>query len=327
MPKKLPTQTREAVAPLLLLALKSAGVGVVVKSTDDQYLYASMLPDYFPQLEVSKMSDQELFSGDWFEQMQEAQRKVLTTGEEGVVELSRANANQYQVCHCTVQAYEAVPGSPAILMTFVDLTMERKREETLKALLRELSHRSKNLLAIVQSIANQTARTSTDLEEFVGSFRGRIAALSSAQDLVTDSNWRGAMLKELAARQLARYVEDSDPRVLVTGDDMLLEPNAATHIGLALHELIANALAHGALSKPGGRISLFFHRPDDNGKFEILWDEETGRNPEVQSDPSGKTVPSFGSAVLMRVVPAALDGEAEYQIGPGRVQYRLVFGV
>lgn len=326
MPRRLPTETREAVAPLLLLALRSAGVGVVVKSNDGQYLYASMLPDYFPQIEVSKMSDQALFSGDWFEQMQEVQRKVLESGEEGTVELTRAGANHYHVCHCTVQAYETVPGSPAILMTFVDLTMERKREETLKALLRELSHRSKNLLAIVQSIANQTARNSTDLEEFVGSFRGRIAAMSSAQDLVTDSNWRGAMLKELADRQLARYVEPSDPRIDIHGEDILLEPNAATHIGLALHELIANALAYGALSNANGKISLNFV-PSDPGRFEIRWDEEMGQSATASIEPNGKAGASFGSTVLQRVVPAALDGEAEYEIGPRRVRYRLAFGI
>ncbi len=298
----------------------------MVKSTDDNYLYASMLPEYFPQLEVSEMSDETLFPGDWFEQMRDVQRTVLATGEEGVVELSRASANHYQVCHCTIQAYETVPGSPAILMTFVDLTMERKREETLKALLRELSHRSKNLLAIVQSIANQTARTSTDLEQFVVSFRGRIAAMSSAQDLVTDSNWRGAMLKELAGRQLSRYVEPSDPRVLMEGEDILLEPNAATHIGLALHELIANAIAYGALSNPDGKISLNFV-PLDPGKFEIRWEEEIGASSNPDVEPDGEVDASFGSTVLQRVVPAALDGEAEYEIGPGHVHYRLVFGV
>jgi two-component sensor histidine kinase len=224
-----------------------------------------------------------------------------------------------------VQRYEVSPGAPAIVITLIDLTYERKREDTLKALLRELSHRTKNLLAIVQSIATQTALSSDDLESFVSSFRGRVAALSSAQDLVIDSNWRGAMFKDLAIRQLSRYVENEDPRIEISGPDVLLLPNGATHVGLALHELIANAIGYGALSNGAGHIKLASRETND-GMFEIVWDEDPGKKttaaPET-IEPEGRR--HFGSTVLQRVVPMALEGEADYSVAPGHVHYRLRF--
>lgn len=324
MPHRLPLETKGALAPLLLLALQSASVGVAVKGSDSRFLYVSGLPDYFPKREAEELSDEVLFEGEWLPLMRKAQADVLETGEQATLELSRTTSSQYCICECAIQRYEVTPGSPAIIITFIDLTVERKREETLKALLREVSHRSKNLLAIVQSIATQTARSSDDLDSFVSSFRGRIAALSSAQDLVTNSNWRGAMFRELAARQFARYVEADDPRVEMAGPDVLLLPNGATHIGLALHELIANAIGYGALAHDNGRIRLTSRIMADGG-VELDWDESPGGVADHEDRPDRIAKRHFGSTVLQRVVPTALEGEAEYTIEPDHVRYRLRF--
>ena len=323
MPHRLPSETKGAVAPLLLLALKSANVGVLVKGADGRCLYVSGLPEYFPNLDVEECSDEALFQEDWLPLMQDAQQRALESGDQVVLELGRSTNSEYYACECSVQPYEGVSGSPAIVITFMDLTSERKREDTLKALLREVSHRSKNLLAIVQSIATQTALSSDDLNSFVAGFRGRIAALSSAQDLVTDSNWRGVMFRELAFRQFSRYVEMEDPRIAVCGPDLLLLPNGATHIGLALHELIANAVGYGALSHAEGHILLESRRTGD-GRIEIAWEEKTGKNTVQDSTgPMGKK--DFGSTVLQRIVPAAIEGHADYTISPDHVSYRLRF--
>ncbi|TGU42030.1 histidine kinase, partial [bacterium M00.F.Ca.ET.146.01.1.1] len=84
-----------------------------------------------------------------------------------------------------------------VVTTMVETTEQKRREQTLKTLLREVSHRSKNLLAIIQSIATQTGRYSETLGDFLTRFRGRLQSLASSQDLVTSSNWRGAALREL----------------------------------------------------------------------------------------------------------------------------------
>ncbi|MCR2327014.1 hypothetical protein NSR98_25480, partial [Salmonella enterica] len=84
-----------------------------------------------------------------------------------------------------------------IVTTAVEISELKHREQVLKILLREVSHRSKNLLAIIQSIAMQTARFSGSVDQFLQKFRGRLYSLSNSQDLVTDSNWHGAAFREL----------------------------------------------------------------------------------------------------------------------------------
>ena len=113
--------------------------------------------------------------------------------------------------------------------------------KVLKSLLRELSHRSKNLLAIIQGIATQTARYTLSLDSFLVKFRGRLQSLSHSQDLITDSSWRGAYLFELAEKQFAPYWPDSGVPMPIYGINAHLSPNAAVHLGLALHELIVNS--------------------------------------------------------------------------------------
>jgi len=326
MPTRLTKETRVAVAPLLFLALNNAQVGVVVKSDDGSYLYASGLPEYFPEIEVPNARDADLFEGDWLPKIEQAQQSVIEGGEKVVLELTRTTASQFCVCECTIQRYESEGIIPALLITFMDLTPERKRADTLKALLREVSHRSKNLLAIIQSIAAQTAYNSDGLDDFVAKFRGRLAALSASQDLVTESNWRGASFKQLAFIQLLRYVEKGDPRVKVVGDDPILSPNGATHVGLALHELITNSIAFGALSSMNGTLTLCCKAVSD-GDFEINWNEKTQveAHPKSRRDTGTFDRKQFGSAVLERVVPSALDGSAEYNLSPGEVTYRLSF--
>lgn len=327
MPSGLPDGSHGALVPLLLSALHGAQIGVALKSSEGRYLYASDLPAYFPKADLKTVSDEVLFDEDWLPKVRNAQEKVLSSGQKEVVELLRTSNAQYCACECTIQRYyggERIDPA-AILMTFVDLTHERLREDTLKALLREVSHRSKNLLAIVQGIASQTARNSDNFYSFLSKFRGRVAALSSAQDLVTDSNWRGAMFMELASKQLSRYFEQNDPRVTVGGEDVLLSPNGATHVGLALHELISNAVAYGALTNPKGRVALACRRIDQD-YYEIHWDEHTGQTSGGDAESGGgKEDKRFGSTVLERVVPSALEAEAEYLIEPCHISYRLKF--
>lgn len=318
--------TEGAIAPLLLSALQSARVGVALKDTNGRYMYLSGMPAYLPALIAVEASDEALFGEDWAPRLAEVESQVMADGAKSTIELIRSTNSQFCACQITLQRYRLGNSRYAILLTVVDLTPERKREDTLKALLLELSHRSKNLLAIVQGIAAQTARQSENQETFLAKFRGRIAALSSAQDLVTDSNWNGARFFELAARQFARYVDEKDPRIEMVGTDLLLSPNGATHVGLALHELIVNSTSHGALSHVDGSVKVSCtSRGSVNGGpqiFEIGWEEDYGSH---GSRPVGEK--RFGTTVLERIVPASLNGEASYEIGAKGTKYRLLFPI
>ena len=203
-----------------------------------------------------------------------------------------------------------------------DVTERRERELALTNLLREVSHRSKNLLAIVQSVAMQTAHHSDGIENFLQKFRGRLHALSSTQDLVTESEWRGTLFQSLVVAQLARVGQTARDAIKITGDNPLLGPNAALHVGLAIHELATNAVVHGALSAEGegsvaiaAKVEMTTGRP---AQLIVEWHEHGVWSPPVANAP-----PRFGTMVLERIVPLSVGGSARYEVGPGRVSYRL----
>lgn len=211
------------------------------------------------------------------------------------------------------------PEGATVIIT--DITEERSRDTAISALLREVSHRSKNLLAIVQSVAMQTARHSENTTDFVGKFTGRLHALSSTQDLVTESDWRGTYLHSLITAQLSRIGTRSLANVRITGENPILGPNAALHVGLAVHELSTNAAIYGALSPDhSGHIWVDAHY-DMTGtsrpRLVIEW-QETGLDL-----PQGEQAPRFGTMMLERIVPLSMGGQSTFSVTPDRVAYRL----
>lgn len=206
-----------------------------------------------------------------------------------------------------------------IVGTSFEITEQKRREETLKTLLRELSHRSKNLLAIIQSLASQTARHSVTVPEFLVRFRGRIQSLSSSQDIVTDTDWRGADLLSLITMQVARYAPDGMEQISIEGTDVYLSPTASLHVGLALHELAVNAASYGSLSVPGGRVAVEAGLVDKDGErnLEIRWIESNG--PRVRAEHDAR----FGTSTLERIVPNSVGGEALLDYRPEGIHYTL----
>jgi two-component sensor histidine kinase len=138
----------------------------------------------------------------------------------------------------------------------IDITERMRWEEHQRILLLELAHRSKNLLAVVQSLANQSGKNAASVEEFKRRFFGRLHSLSRAHEILSDYNWRGAGLRELIRSQVLMYVGDAVDRIRYEGPPVYLRPNAAQHVGLALHELTTNALKHGALRGPRGEVEI-----------------------------------------------------------------------
>lgn len=210
-----------------------------------------------------------------------------------------------------------------LLSAIVDVTDRRRSEAIRRTLLREVTHRSKNLLAIVSGLATQTARTARSTEDFLERFNGRLQSLSRSQDLVTEADWRGAKLAELIATQVAPYAADGR-QIDLAGADTYLKPNAALHIGLALHELAVNSVQRGALSLPRGHLSVTANRIDGDGEatsgtpaLEMVWSEN--RSAAVKApDPD-----DFGHVLLVRLVPAALGGTAQLTAGEDGLRYRV----
>jgi PAS domain S-box-containing protein len=197
--------------------------------------------------------------------------------------------------------------------TAADIT-ERKRAEAHQLLLmRELNHRTKNLLSMVQSIANQTAASRPT--DFVERFSQRIQALAASHDLLVHSDWLGVEIEELVRTQLAPFADLIGDRIMIGGPPLSVTPVAAQSIGMALHELATNAGKYGSLSDDHGSVTIDWRI--DDGEFSIGWSEYDG--PRVKP-PKRR---GFGSIIISEVAQANVDGEVELTYESSGVIWRL----
>lgn len=298
-------------------ALRGQGISILHQNSNDRFDLAENLPDIWPVQDVVGSTASQVFTPEIASRYAQAIREVRQGGEERTIEFDIGDGLRRR----TFEARLLADGD-GILAIFTDVTEARSRDVAMSALLREVSHRSKNLLAIVQSVAMQTATHSTTIKDFLEKFRGRLHALSSTQDLVTESNWRGTYLHSLITAQLMRVGSNRLAHVRITGENPLLGPNASLHIGLAIHELGANAVLHGALAddKPGHVWvdAQIVEHPGQQADLVIEWQEagiETGE--DLQK-------PRFGTLVLERIVPLSVGGSAQFYVERDSVRYRLV---
>ena len=201
----------------------------------------------------------------------------------------------------------------------VDLTERKEGEAHLRLLLRELTHRSKNLLAVIQAMARQTARHAGSIDGFLRQFGNRLQALAASHDLLVRESWYGASLNELVRSQLAVYLDGLSQQVTIEGPEVALKPEAAQNLGLAIHELSANAARFGALSVPEGRVSVEWRGgTGPNEGIELDWRERFG--PRVK--PRRKR--GFGSTVIETNLTRALDAKVELMFDPEGLHCRVV---
>ncbi len=199
-----------------------------------------------------------------------------------------------------------------------DITDRKRHEEQINLLMREINHRSKNMLTIVQAIARQTA--ATEPADFIDLFGERIQALAASQDLLIESEWKGVGLHELARSQLGHFADLIGTRVELKGPPLLVSVSAAQVIGMALHELATNAGKYGALSNGDGRVEIDWSLESGKGSegtFVIAWREHGG---PIVSAPART---GFGSTVLSRVVKEGLNAQVELDYAPTGLVWRL----
>jgi two-component sensor histidine kinase len=182
-----------------------------------------------------------------------------------------------------------------------DITERKRHQEYIELVMRELSHRSKNLLAVVQSIARQVGTKARNFEDFQNAFSVRLQALTAIHDLLVSKEWRGADIRDVIRTQIGPFAE-AEQRFNCEGPILSLRPRAAEQIGLALHELVTNAAKYGAFTVPNGIVDLRWETKPDGSVF-IVW-RETG---QIAIEPEHK---GFGHLVLTKAVPFSLQGEA-----------------
>jgi PAS domain S-box-containing protein len=197
----------------------------------------------------------------------------------------------------------------AILGMHVDITARKEAEMRQRLLIREVDHRAKNALAVVQAVLRLTR--APNQASFIAAVEGRVAALARAQTLLTESRWSGADLRALLEGELAPFlaVGALGPSVRLEGPPVMLAPVITQPLSMSVHELATNAMKHGALSTAGGHVRVAWSVPENGSRRLLLIWEETG-GPPVAGPPSRL---GFGSRVLKTTVREQLNGALELQ--------------
>jgi two-component sensor histidine kinase len=185
----------------------------------------------------------------------------------------------------------------------------RRREDRERLLVRELNHRVKNLLAVVQALATQTFRKAATYDEGLAAFSGRLGALAVAQDLMLDADWSDVSLRELLEAAITGSGNTLDDFEL-DGPALKVTPDRCGPIALAIHELCTNSVKYGALSVPEGKVTVRWTIDGERRQVHFEW-RERGGPPTIPPTRRG-----FGSTLLTSNLSRGLDGEVQVDYPP-----------
>ncbi|OYX31096.1 MAG: hypothetical protein B7Y99_10845 [Caulobacterales bacterium 32-69-10] len=211
-------------------------------------------------------------------------------------------------------------GRAGLVTSSTNITPQKRHQEHLRLITRELNHRSKNLLTIVQSIARQTAAGLDVPAAFLERLGERLGSLAAAHDVLVDGAWRSADLRAVIEGQLKHHMQTFGDRIDLAGEKIELAPEMAHYVGLAVHELGSNAVKHGALATPGGRIEVTWRaEPAGDGGRTLRLDWRESGAP-AKPPP---TVRGFGRTILEVLTPRAMAGEAQLNFAEAGVSWSL----
>jgi PAS domain S-box-containing protein len=299
------------------------GSNVTVFTQDRRLRYTSISNPFLGRQvdEIIGQTDEDFLPSDNQDAIIALKHEALQDGEpkDGEIHIRDGEVDRWFDLH--IEPLRDLEGEiVGLTCAAVDVTERREGEAHLRLLMRELTHRSKNLLAVIQAMARQTARHAGSTEAFLDRFGARLQALATSHDLLVQESWHGASLHELVRSQLGHYLDRQESQVTFDGPSILLKPEAAQGLGLGLHELATNAAKYGALSTPRGRVDIRWQRlPASEGHgIELRWDESGGPN---------VTVPKrrgFGSMVIERHVARSLDSTVDLEFAAAGLQCRII---
>ncbi|AQT48398.1 MULTISPECIES: sensor histidine kinase [Bartonella] len=307
----------------LRLAQQAAGIGAFEIDRDRNMIEAT--PQFLKLLGFKESS--ELPLDDFYSVIVDSPRQIAkqmlqTRQDESLIthlefQIKRADTKQLRWIGYWAEAAPKDVGKSMkhrILGVLQDITERREAQEKQAILSSELAHRVKNILAIVQSIANQTLTEATSMTKALQDFSVRLNALAHAQDILTQGATNSADLKQIVESSLDIH-DKTKNRFVVSGPPVALSPQTALSMALALHELSTNAVKYGALSSKTGIIEIIWTL--DKNEFHFSWRERGG--PTVHAP----TKLSFGSKLITRLLPARFNGHANLSYAPEGFSFEL----
>ncbi|MEP5936746.1 MAG: HWE histidine kinase domain-containing protein [Erythrobacter sp.] len=188
-----------------------------------------------------------------------------------------------------------------------------KAQEQQELLIAELNHRVRNILNLIRSLIDQSKHDARDIPSFSEIVSGRIGALATAHDNITRENWAPASIYSLIEAETAAYLEQKRDRMILSGDDVLVAPEAYTALALVVHEMTTNSVKYGSLCDRRGHLEINLDR-DAEGDLRLSW-REVGGPPVKQPTRRG-----FGSTIIERSIPFELKGHASVKYEPDGLQ-------
>lgn len=250
---------------------------------------------------------------------------IIVTGsisEEVAVECMKRGAADYLLKDRLGRLGQAV----AQALQAYRMREDQRRSQRLRdAMVQELNHRVKNNLSVVLAIADQTRRSSSTIEEFMQAFYGRIMAMANVHSLLAAASWQGAGMMAIVSQTVAPFAERGSDRIRIRGPEVTIAAHAATILGIVIHELVSNAMEHGALHNDSGVVDISWRIVDPLDpeipirRLRLDWSESGG--PTIDAEPT----PGFGLTLVRGGVMHELGGDVDMTFGPQGLRYRATF--
>jgi two-component sensor histidine kinase len=190
----------------------------------------------------------------------------------------------------------------------LDVTEQRQEDERKREIVREMHHRIRNNLAVVQALARQTAREETDVQSFAERLVSRLGALSATHDLLIKDSGRGVSLADLLLTETGPFEVKQDKRIMLEGPDVIVPQSMLVPLTLMFHELTTNSAKYGSLACEDGQLRVTWSTAADADRpqLSVVWSEQGGLTTAVPPRTG------FGSGLIRRMVNNALGGEVEF---------------
>jgi PAS domain S-box-containing protein len=301
-----------------------AGTGIATKDLKGRFqscnpAYGSMLG--YSEAELHELRCEDLMHSDDCKASADQQERLLAGEIPSFETVTRYVSKDGTILwgHRHVSLLKDAAGTATnVIVLVTDISGQKRHEEHIRLLLREVNHRSKNFLALVQAVARQTLATKR--KDFMGRFVERIQALAASQDLLVKNAWKGVDLGELACAQLAHFKDLIGTRIELKGPPLLISASAAQAIGMALHELATNAGKYGALTNSTGKVTIEWGLERSQAgdvTFGISWREQGG--PAVAEPPRR----GFGSTVIGGLAERSLDASIDLRFHSAGLCWQL----